>query len=319
MTDASVSVQQDNHRSFTRHLTDCLPNPVQDKAHPSELHDSHEIFAGLLTERPNLSSASQHRQDTTALVEKHILPSLLLNADKPDKYDSRNPFSHNTEPDLEWLRHREWLVKSPPYPHTITVVPDPAEPGKKVIKFEVQPGDRWAKDKVMSPNDPKERAEISTVQQEPVGSTRSTSFEMYLPKDFPIEDKRLVLAQFWQVEKKSPPVSVRYEGGRLIVAVRFPDPNKPGEYQEKKYYPDGFKLGQWNDFRFKVHWSDKSDGTVEMWLNGKKVVDYKGPDCYPGPDGPIFKFGIYRAKSDFTSKAYFKDVDIDSNNEKSRR
>ena len=54
-----------------------------------------------------------------------------------------------------------------------------------------------------------------------------------------------------------------------------------------------FQKGVWTDWVFHAHWSYKEDGLVEVWQNGKQVVNRKGPNCYNDPNGPYFKVGIY--------------------------
>lgn len=40
------------------------------------------------------------------------------------------------------------------------------------------------------------------------------------------------------------------------------------------------KRNQWYDFVLNVRWTSKADGFSQAWVNGKKVLDYKGPTLY---------------------------------------
>jgi hypothetical protein len=53
--------------------------------------------------------------------------------------------------------------------------------------------------------------------------------------------------------------------------------------------------GQWVDWVLHTNYSCEDSGYVELYMNGTKVVDYKGRCAYRGalPD-PYFKFGIYK-------------------------
>jgi polysaccharide lyase-like protein len=38
----------------------------------------------------------------------------------------------------------------------------------------------------------------------------------------------------------------------------------------------------WYDMVYHVKWSEGSDGFMQAWMNGKKVLDYSGPTLYYG-------------------------------------
>jgi hypothetical protein len=39
---------------------------------------------------------------------------------------------------------------------------------------------------------------------------------------------------------------------------------------------------QWYDFVYHVRWSSGSDGFMQAWVNGKKMLDHQGPTLYSG-------------------------------------
>jgi hypothetical protein len=59
------------------------------------------------------------------------------------------------------------------------------------------------------------------------------------------------------------------------------------------YEQKDFPKGVWHDFVYRVRWTYRSDGLVEGWLDGKRIIDYRGPVGYNDSDGPYFKFGLY--------------------------
>jgi predicted transcriptional regulator len=70
----------------------------------------------------------------------------------------------------------------------------------------------------------------------------------------------------------------------------------------KRSKPDGsksknlgkYETGLWTDWVFHVKWSWESDGLLEVWKNGKKVIHYEGPIGYNDRRGVYFKTGIYK-------------------------
>jgi hypothetical protein len=64
----------------------------------------------------------------------------------------------------------------------------------------------------------------------------------------------------------------------------------------------GYDLGNhliryntWNDFVMQVRWTSKTDGFVNLWVNGAKVLSLKGTSTYfDNPYGPRFKAGAYK-------------------------
>ena len=51
--------------------------------------------------------------------------------------------------------------------------------------------------------------------------------------------------------------------------------------------------GKWVDWVFHVVWSDKTDGSLEVWTDGVKVFTYNGITMETLPEGNYVKLGIY--------------------------
>jgi hypothetical protein len=63
----------------------------------------------------------------------------------------------------------------------------------------------------------------------------------------------------------------------------------------------GFHLGphdtnKWTDWVFRIRWSYGNDGILQVWKNGKQVVNRIGPNCYNDKKMPYFKMGIYKSQ-----------------------
>lgn len=71
------------------------------------------------------------------------------------------------------------------------------------------------------------------------------------------------------------------------------------EYGGTKNYDFGpYGTGVWTDWVFHVKWSYQSDGLLEVWRDGRKVVTQKGPNTFNDKGGPYFKMGMYKGWQD---------------------
>lgn len=156
------------------------------------------------------------------------------------------------------------------------------------------------------------RSEINARDFPPVGSRWRYAFSMLLPEDFPVENNRLVLAQWHGADKKylgeparSPSLAFRYSGGHFSITLCH-SPHRivrePGTVESITLFDtETFPHGEWHDFVVEARWSHRSDGRVMVWWNGLQIVRYAGPVGYNDDFGPYFKFGIYRDDTDKTS------------------
>ncbi len=135
-------------------------------------------------------------------------------------------------------------------------------------------------------------------------------FSIYLPSDYVADNIYEILAQWHGVpdstaeDTLNPPVSLHSEKGVWMVSTIW-DSRKITEaatYEGSRRYQLGeYKRGAWTDWVFHMKWSPKSDGLIQIWQNGKKVVDTAGPIGFNDPRGPYFKFGIYKGWRDRTT------------------
>ena len=132
------------------------------------------------------------------------------------------------------------------------------------------------------------------------GRTYDYSFSLYLPRDFPIVEVRLVIAQWKQLcewascRPDNPVLAIRYVGGVLFVTRK----NDAGE--ATIYRSQGEMRGRWLDFRFVTRFSQSDDGAINGWMNGQQIVQYRGVTAYRAARGYpahgffYFKMGLYR-------------------------
>ncbi len=145
------------------------------------------------------------------------------------------------------------------------------------------------------------------------GNTYSYAFSLYLPPDFPIVKKRLVIAQWKQLcewascQPDNPVLAIRYVGGVLLVT------RKNDADEEIMYKSHGEMRGRWLNFRFVNRFSQKRDGTINGWMNGQKIVQYRGVTAYHSARGYpahgffYFKMGLYRDRMQEPMTIYFDD------------
>jgi hypothetical protein len=145
------------------------------------------------------------------------------------------------------------------------------------------------------------------------GRTYEYAFSLYLPADFPIVDTRLVIAQWQQLcvwgscRPDNPILAVRYVGGTLFVTRK----NDAGE--KKLYKSEGEMRGRWLDFRFVTRFSQQGDGAIDGWMNGQRIVEYRGVTAYRAARGYpahgffYFHMGLYRDLMTQPMTIYFDD------------
>lgn len=127
------------------------------------------------------------------------------------------------------------------------------------------------------------------------------AISFFLPADFPIVDTRLVIASWKQSFKeswkdRSPMVSLRYMEGKLKIYV------ERDRGQRSLYIEEIDLRNKWNDMVFHIlpKASKKiprkfKGGLLQVWKNGKKIVDYKGALGFIDDEDEIyFKMGLYR-------------------------
>jgi len=215
-----------------------------------------------------------------------------------------------------WLSplNSQWERFSAGKAYSIERVAEPSFRGEDSLRFELRGNEVWN-----HRGGPSYRSEIDTGDTPPMNSVRWYRFALWLPRDFPIEDNRLILFQWHGADKKylgeasrSPVLAFRYQGGVFSLTMRHSperivrDPDRvPSETLFKTV---DFPLGVWNDFVVEAKWSFTPDGYVNVWWNGKPVVQYRGPVGYNDVVGPYVQFGLYRDESEKTYVSYVSEV-----------
>lgn len=144
-----------------------------------------------------------------------------------------------------------------------------------------------------------ERAELDSGHFPLRGRDVWYSFSLLVPKNFPIVDDRLVIAQCKQLGVSRPIVAQRFRNGKHTITV---------ESQGRKglYKLPSIQLGQWIDMVYHLRYSTGMDGLVEIWMDGKQVVRYSGPAADPAAKNAFYnKIGLYRDRLKVPMTIYY--------------
>lgn len=187
---------------------------------------------------------------------------------------------------------------------------DKLAPGALVLQSERVRAGRGAAKITLRANDPSpkvsagdtERDELQELDRLNVPEKESWRYEfsLFLPEDFPVVDRRLVLAQWKQntehapVTVDNPVLALRYVAGVLRVTLQT-SAERTTLFETREEI-----RGRWLDFVFHIRHSDAADGAIHVWLDGKEVANFTGATAYPRSIGYppnatfYFKMGLYR-------------------------
>jgi hypothetical protein len=134
----------------------------------------------------------------------------------------------------------------------------------------------------------------------PIGSDNWYGFSVFIPKKWRYDREATILAQ-WHAEVDLPvdnyPVASLYlirDSWQVRLNWNGSGITSRGPGWGKKIYRLGAAAkGRWNDWVVRGKWSYRRDGLLEVWHDGVKAVEHRGPNAYNNESGPYFKMGIY--------------------------
>jgi hypothetical protein len=126
-------------------------------------------------------------------------------------------------------------------------------------------------------------------------------FSILLPSGYKADKVWETLAQWHHIRDEgdttnSPPLKLHSHRGEWMVENWF-NPNQPTLHSASKFrrfHLGPYATGRWTDFVFRIRWSWKSDGLIEVWQDGRKVISATGPNTYNDAKMPWMKYGIYK-------------------------
>ncbi|WP_046314591.1 polysaccharide lyase, partial [Pontibacter korlensis] len=191
--------------------------------------------------------------------------------------------------------------------HAFQVVGTPVFSGSKSGRFELRDSDPEASNGT--------RAEY-LFPENSVGKERWYSFRAYYPSSgYKTDSNNDILNQWHQGSGTGSPSSTfRVRNDRFLMRIG-------NTTESRKEYDLGVQAKDtWHEFVFHFVHSNGSDGLVEVWHNGEKVLTVKGGNMYDAPL-PRWKVGIYKddwngsETTDSKQRVFFLD-DVRMGNEK---
>ena len=200
--------------------------------------------------------------------------------------------SRSVRLDFESGDFEGWSVRRLAKDYSAVIQSDIVRTGTKACRFEIRPGDLISQGL---------RAELRDWYNAPFEEDTWYGFSTYLPVDFaPPKGVGVVLAQ-WHDQAElgdpagKPPLALRYLDGTLRFTGAFSE--VASQNPDKRYVfheiPD-VAHGTWLDFVFRIHWSRAGDSSIDAFLGGQELFQFKGPLGYRNEiKGPYFKLGVY--------------------------
>lgn len=190
--------------------------------------------------------------------------------------------------DFETGDLRQWDGVQAVAGHGIQVVDDPVEQGRHAARFEVRDGD--------NPIDGDDRAELQLATAEAEGDLRWYGWSTMFASDFPSIDGFQVVTQWLPRNAGGPPSMGFYvTGDEIRLQVNPYDSEGVPARPPVVEWTGPLDRGRWLRFRMRVRWSgDDARGAIDLWVDGRHVVeDARIRTLYPG-DGGYLKQGYYR-------------------------
>lgn len=138
-----------------------------------------------------------------------------------------------------------------------------------------------------------------------VGQENWYGFSVFLPLDY-VPDNIWELVAQWHVD---PDDAVEDAAARYPAMALWSDhgiwqisnsidadaqTTSRASITQRKFNLGAYETNKWTDWVFRVKWSYQSDGILQVWKDGKKVIDAPGPNCYNDKKGPYVKLGVYK-------------------------
>lgn len=166
-----------------------------------------------------------------------------------------------------------------------------------------------------------------------IGKEYWYEFKTYLPKNWEFDDYPEIIAQWHNPpdsdlgeEWRSPALSLIIGSGttgagkNYLIETRSdakqltPPKTTKHRYPYYKRYEVGkisLDLGRWVEWKFHIKWSFKTDGFIEIFKDGKKILNiYHQPNTFNDRLGPYLKFGIYKWVWDINNPSYVPPYNI---------
>ena len=169
--------------------------------------------------------------------------------------------------------------------HAFNVATSPVFDGSKSGRFELRDSDP-----IQSGGT---RAEVLFPEQ--ANLNRWYGFSVYFPSaDYARDSYREIINQWHQGGGLSPTIALEIRNDRYEIIMPS---GATGTGTSERIDLGPVSKDTWNAFAFHIKHSAGSDGILEIWLNGKKILNRAGANMYPSSmtsSKPRWKLGIYK-------------------------
>lgn len=139
-----------------------------------------------------------------------------------------------------------------------------------------------------------------------IGKEYWYGFSVFIPKDFVIDNRPEIFAQFHAVPDVGEAWFMPFCGLEIMENHYILDLLWDSNFISTDGNLDGGESfsfgniaadrGKWTDWVFNVKWDYKKDGDgfMKIWKDGVLILDRKGPNCFNDVIGPFLRFGMYK-------------------------
>lgn len=192
----------------------------------------------------------------------------------------------------------EWFGESVSRPaESPTVVDSPVCTGNTAVKFPLTFRDDGSgyRNEMVFKGPPKHF---------PLGEEFWLGFAIYLPEGWEPDPATDILLQFhgWPDSNegwRNPPLALMTREDYWQVWSLYDskaNSGNPPRLEGSEHFNLGkFETGKWTKWVMRVRFSYGSDGLLEMWKDGEKVLSHKGGNAFNDERGPYLKIGNYKA------------------------
>ena len=133
-----------------------------------------------------------------------------------------------------------------------------------------------------------------------IGDERWFGFSVKPPADWPVVQDHYSVVHQWHAYPddgepwRPPPLQINIHGAAWRVIARS-DGNRltNGTIQQERVWEAPIDFGEWSDWVVHVKWEYDGTGLLEVWHNGVKVVERRGPIGFNDASPVYFKTGLY--------------------------
>ena len=207
---------------------------------------------------------------------EEISPEIALNAEASQNATANHIFEETFEGSTAFSgRHTQFATS-----YSFQMATNPAFRGAKSGRFELRSSDALVANGT--------RTEV-IVADVATNKNRWYSFATYFPaKDYASDSGSELISQWWQTSSSTQATSLRVRQDRLVLRTG----NNANSLKDIDLGP--VTKDTWQEYVFHFIHSYGTDGLIEVWRNGTKILTHKGGNMY-NMKMPNWKIGIYRA------------------------